>query len=694
MERYIEQSIREKYSSNREILQALYSHAMKYRAEEKLSYRPALVSPYIDVVNNPGVDFGDIYKGYEEGDYAYFSCYMDGIYEREMLISVKGTGIAEVFFNGTKQTLVSGPRNSLETTVTFRKGKNYLLVRVTASKEGFAVYARPVVPKVRVWPAGYVYYTRMYIESEGYVGQELIRFSRLYRKSENDLQVQDDNIEWVFPIKPKQSENKCFDFNQLCGKGNASYVYTFLQGRITITHDSPLKLYAEKKEIYSAQKGCFTRTFDQNTPLLIKSGKFENEWGFQALVEGETSLPNIEGADCPDLQWLWVGPFGREGDSMEYPYAPEVNLQFERPYQSISEGNIYWQFYRPDTYLKQYLQSAFFGQWLYAPMVGLYGMKQAAEVLKIQEFTEYFMAGIKLLCIHRDYAEYDNKRSGFPSYLYGGLFLDNLDSIGTIGINVAEYYLMTGDNDARCLMQLLADSITYKIPRFEDGTFHRPTTMWTDDMYMSLPFLVRLGTILGNKKYFDDIVTQVKGFYDRMFMKDQGLYAHIFFLEEGGANRIPWGRGNGWVLLALSEVLLLMPENYEGYQAVMKIYQEMAYGVLRHRDKEYGIWHQVVNNPESYLETSGSAMFITALARGIRNGWLKNTFKIDVVNAWEQLTERCIDADGNIYGICMGSGCSMDETYYTGLSTITNDDHGVGIVLGACVAVMDMLGER
>ena len=116
--------------------------------------------------------------------------------------------------------------------------------------------------------------------------------------------------------------------------------------------------------------------------------------------------------------------------------------------------------------------------------------------------------------------------------------------------------------------------------------------------------------------------------------------------------------------------------------------------MLRHWNKETGLWHQVVNNHTSYAETSGSAMFITGLARGIRMGWIDKGAQETVEKAWNSLLTNCIDDKCNVFGVCMGSGCSMDEEYYMNLGTITNDDHGVGIVLSTCVEVMNMLGEN
>lgn len=83
-------------------------------------------------------------------------------------------------------------------------------------------------------------------------------------------------------------------------------------------------------------------------------------------------------------------------------------------------------------------------------------------------------------------------------------------------------------------------------------------------------------------------------------------------------------------------------------------------------------------------------MFITALARGVTEGWLSEIYSVAVTEAWEALTEQCVDADGNVYGVCMGSGCHKETEYYEKLGTIVNDDHGIGVVLGAGAAVMAM----
>ncbi len=688
---YCEHPISEVCKSNREILSKVYNHALENRPKTTLSYRPKTEHPYVDMVGAPGADLRSFYPDAKEGDFAYFAACMDGMFERNMLFNLRNCGNAVMYFNGEKMESVLREDGTIDVPVIFRKGRNRILLRVTAVNDSFGAVILPMIPELRMSPGMYVYSSWMYLDTEGFHGQAGVKISRLYRSGEAVPNPSEEAIDWAFPVMPEQSNEKSFDFDLMCGKGKAAFAYTYVCGKIAISHRSPLKIFSGGEEIYCAEKGEFCGSYSEPTELLIKAVRTDEAWGFSARTEGEHSLPFVDGADCADLQWLWIGCFGRETDPVWVKYAPESKLQFDEPYPSVC-GQVYWRFYRENTYLKQYMQSAFFGQWFYPLMVGANGLRLAAQRLDDSSFDEIFCEWMSLLCRHRNYGRFDTANTGWASYLAVSSKLDRLDPIGTIGINIAEYYMITGDDKAQYLLQLLADSMSYNVPRFEDGTFYRIETMWTDDMYMCLPFLVRLGAVTGEERYFDDALTQVRGFYNRLYMEEEGLFSHIHFVREDKRNCVPWGRGNGWVLLALSELLLLLPEDYHGREEILEVYRKFARGVLAHRDKEGGIWHQVINNPESYLETSGSAMFITALARGVRCGWIEDCSK-DITDAWASLCQRCIDSEGNVYGVCKGSGCNMEEKYYLDLGTIVNDDHGVGIVLGACSEVMNLLGE-
>lgn len=691
MGHYCEKSVLDRTTDNKEILKIIFDNALKHRPKTDIEYRPLTHFPYTDE-NFYTADLKKLYPEYKTGDYVFFEGYMDGLYEKDMNIHLKKcSDKPRLYFNGEEIPTIKSENKEdcYDCFVTFKKGENHLIVKIAAQGGDFGVEIAPQVPELGNLPNYYVYNSWIYIKEDGFDGQRVLRISKLYKQDQKEPLP--DEIEWSYPKKPLQSNEKVFDFNKLCKKGKAAYSYTEIKGKLAITHNSPIKIYVNQTIIYSGERGTFAEEFEDYTPIFIES-RNNGEWGFTALTDGAHRLSFVKGADCPDLQWLWVGPFGKAEDGETVNYAPTYNLQFDEAYTGVN-GPKFWKFYREDTDLKITLHSYFYGQWFYPLMVGLHGMKLAAEKLGLEDFNDYFASWMELLCKHRDYGKYEFDSLHSENYLIIGGWLKRLDPIGTAGTNIADYYMMTGNFRAKYLLQLLCDSMMYEVPRFPDGTFNRISTMWTDDTYMCLPFLARMAVLTGDKKYYDDILTQARGFYERLWMEDQGLFSHVYFIDENTPNHIPWGRGNGWVLLALSEVLLLIPEDYEGRGEILDIFARFSEGVLKHRDKDKGIWHQVVNNPDTYIEASGSAMFITALARGVRKGWIEASAKDDVHNAYKALLHHCVDENGDLYGVCKGSGCNMDEKYYAGVETIVNDDHGVGIVMETCVEVMNMLGE-
>ncbi|MEG2350671.1 MAG: glycoside hydrolase family 88 protein, partial [Hungatella sp.] len=79
-------------------------------------------------------------------------------------------------------------------------------------------------------------------------------------------------------------------------------------------------------------------------------------------------------------------------------------------------------------------------------------------------------------------------------------------------------------------------------------------------------------------------------------------------------------------------------------------------------------------------------------ARGVKHGWLEAAdYLPGIQKAWKGLLTHSIDREGNIYGVCMGSGCSMDSEYYDTIPTVKNDDHGTGVILAAAGELYEML---
>lgn len=216
--------------------------------------------------------------------------------------------------------------------------------------------------------------------------------------------------------------------------------------------------------------------------------------------------------------------------------------------------------------------------------------------------------------------------------------------------------------------------------------------MWCDDLYMSTPFLMRYGQLTGDTSYWDDAINQFLMFRKYLYIPEQQIMSHVYDFVRGRATGIPWGRGNGWVLFSLTELLSILPSDHVKRPELLGFYRDLSQGYLALQG-ENGLWHQVLNRPDSYEETSCTSMFIYAYARGIREGWLEQPAAyLDAVRkGWEGMTHLSIDYKGNVYGVCRGSGYSFTALYYRDdLGWILNDTHGIGIVLLAGIEVHKM----
>jgi rhamnogalacturonyl hydrolase YesR len=127
---------------------------------------------------------------------------------------------------------------------------------------------------------------------------------------------------------------------------------------------------------------------------------------------------------------------------------------------------------------------------------------------------------------------------------------------------------------------------------------------------------------------------------------------------------------------------------------LLAFFRDLCAGFLACQGKN-GMWHQVLNMPESYPETSCTAMFICAFSRGIRGGWLEDPapYREAAEKAWKALERYGIDGAGNVHGVCRGSEFAFNPRYYAEhLLPRLNDTHGVGIVLLAGTEMLKLRG--
>ncbi|HKE96837.1 MAG TPA: glycoside hydrolase family 88 protein, partial [Povalibacter sp.] len=220
--------------------------------------------------------------------------------------------------------------------------------------------------------------------------------------------------------------------------------------------------------------------------------------------------------------------------------------------------------------------------------------------------------------------------------------------------------------------------------RLRDGTLARnrplPDSLWLDDLYMSVPCLAQAGKLTGDRRYFDDAARQILQFADRMFVKERGVFMHGWVQGMQQHPVFPWARANGWAIMAMVELLEVLPEDHRDRDRILALYRAHAAG-LAAAQGHAGLWHQLLDRRESYAETSASAMFVYAIARGINRGWLDPLAYGPVVSlGWNAVATKVNDK-GQVVGTCVGTGMGWDPMFYMYRPVHVLAAHGYGPLL-------------
>ncbi|HWL17990.1 MAG TPA: glycoside hydrolase family 88 protein, partial [Opitutus sp.] len=177
-----------------------------------------------------------------------------------------------------------------------------------------------------------------------------------------------------------------------------------------------------------------------------------------------------------------------------------------------------------------------------------------------------------------------------------------------------------------------------------------------------------------------DAARQIAQFSERMFVSDTKLYRHGWIQEMDPHPAFYWARANGWAIVAMAELLEVLPADHPARENVLAQYRAHVEG-LATRQGGAGLWHQLLDRNDSYLETSASAMFVYAIARGINRGWLDEKAYGPIVSlGWNAVAQK-VNAQGQVEGTCVGTGMGFDPMFYYYRPTNVHAAHGYGPVL-------------
>lgn len=268
--------------------------------------------------------------------------------------------------------------------------------------------------------------------------------------------------------------------------------------------------------------------------------------------------------------------------------------------------------------------------------------------------------------------------------------------------NIMILYLRTGDEKyKRALPQFIEQMESH--PKTETGGYwHKniyPWQLWLDGVYMGMPFLTMYAKNFDEPKWYDLATHEIKLVYQKTHDPTTGLLYHAWDERreqqwanpETGQSPHFWSRAMGWYVMALVDVLDYLPLNHPDRKEIISILKKTIDALLKVRDEESGCWYQVLdhgNREGNYLEGSGTAMYIYAMAKGANNNYLDKSY-LDIANeAFDDMVRQFIIIDDdnlpsmvNICGPCgLGPGSRRDGSYgyYTNERIIKNDSKGIG----------------
>jgi unsaturated rhamnogalacturonyl hydrolase len=338
-----------------------------------------------------------------------------------------------------------------------------------------------------------------------------------------------------------------------------------------------------------------------------------------------------------------------------------------------------------------------YNTWHYWNGVLNLGMLELADALGEKKYEDFALKNMRFAF---DNSPWFEKRRGEEDkwhYPFAMLFImDELDCCGAEGASLIEVYRREKRDDYRAYIDRAAGYVLRSQSRLGDGTLARPfprqMTLWADDLYMSVPLLARYGELTQDGSVFDFAAKQVIQFRNHLVDPHAGLYYHCWFsdLEENGVAH--WGRCNGWVMMAQVDLLDRLPPDHPDRPALLKILREQVIGVSR-RQSESGLWHQVLDRTDSYLETSCTAMFTWSISHAIRKGYIDPGYFSVAEGVGVGLLTK-IDGEGGVDGICVGTGIENDMVFYYRRPTQRNDIHGLGAVLLSGIEMLRHEGEQ
>lgn len=283
----------------------------------------------------------------------------------------------------------------------------------------------------------------------------------------------------------------------------------------------------------------------------------------------------------------------------------------------------------------------------------------------------------------------------------------NIDHV-TPGIAMTTLYRTTNQDKYLKMMKLFRSQLKTHPRTKEGGFWHKkiyPWQMWLDGLYMGEPFYAEYSRLSGEDNW-NDIANQFVWMEKHSLDPKTGLLYHgwdeskeqLWANKQTGQSPHFWGRAMGWYAMGLVDTLEHFPTNHPRREELTAILERVAISIEKVQDPKSGVWWDILDlggKDKNYLESSGSAMFVYAIARGVREGYLPPKYMKIAVRGWDGIKKQFIKTNAQGYtewhGTVSVSGLGGKPyrdgsyEYYMSEKIRLNDAKGLGPAIKAAL---------
>jgi len=334
--------------------------------------------------------------------------------------------------------------------------------------------------------------------------------------------------------------------------------------------------------------------------------------------------------------------------------------------------------------------------WNYEMGVVLQGFEKLGEFTGDQKYYNY----TKGIIDHFITNEGDIRTYSMEEY--------NIDNIPT-GRQLLHLYQRTKEEKYKKAATILYQQIAWQPRNKVGGYWHKlkyPTQMWLDGLYMGQPFAAEYALMFKDSKKFEDIVNQFVWMEKYSRDSKTGLLYHGWDESrlQKWANPVTgrspefWSRAMGWYMMGLVDVLDYIPADNKRRSELIAILNRLSAALIKYQDKQEGVWWQVTDKAGkelNYLESSGSAMFVYALAKAVRKGWLPKTYLPAITKGYNGLIKSFVEVDqaGSVHYMKAVAGAGLGGVpyrdgsydYYVNEPKRDDDLKAIGPFIQACI---------